>query len=276
MPEHYHPWSRNSVLTLQYFLSAVWCQFLHISLFHTYLWSCHIHSWQLHHLWEWQLVLWLLQILHETVDPWYEVRNKNNLDPIHFQIHLVWIHDIVIHFKNVIVDPRNCMKKTIKWSCNLKLSEEAGNDTSSGSSGETNLVIDNHRRHNLGSSQGLTAWKKEWLILYVILWFSGHLIMSKSASEGAAELQVGILIWTSPGNSSFNWSTTLLRVVISVTCISDSFLLTSTTFSLPPLSAMRDSQTFKNSASSLSRSAPFTSPSSAYSPIYKTTIINVS
>merc|ERR1719318_374927 len=43
--------------------------------------------------------------------------------------------------------------------------------------------------------------------------------MSKSVSRGAAELQTGILMWTSPGNFSFNPSMTLLRVTTSLTSL---------------------------------------------------------
>ena len=78
---------------------------------------------------------------------------------------------------------------------------------------------------------------------------------------------------------------TLSSDVISLTSSNDSFLLTSTTFqrgfnhhiflawqhlstlSLPSPSLTLVSHTLRNSASSLSKSSAFTSPSSAYSPI---------
>merc|ERR1740129_1808253 len=59
-------------------------------------------------------------------------------------------------------------------------------------------------------------------------------MMSKSVSRGEAELQTGTLQWISPGNFSFRPSMTWLRLLSSLTSISDSFLLTSTTLSLPP------------------------------------------
>merc|ERR1719237_1390590 len=71
-------------------------------------------------------------------------------------------------------------------------------------------------------------------------------MMSKSVSRGAAELQTGTLIWTRPGNFSFMFSTTLLRLRISFTSFSDSFLLISTTFSLPPLPAILFSHSSRN------------------------------
>merc|ERR1711945_53011 len=60
-------------------------------------------------------------------------------------------------------------------------------------------------------------------------------MMSKSVSWGAAELQTGTLQWTSPGYFSFRPSITWLRLLSSLTSSSDSFLLMSTTLSLPPL-----------------------------------------
>merc|ERR1719206_311682 len=60
--------------------------------------------------------------------------------------------------------------------------------------------------------------------------------MSKSVSRGAAELQTGILMWTSPGNLAFKPSITLLRVTSSLTSTSFSALLMSTNLSLPSFS----------------------------------------
>merc|ERR1711988_845004 len=77
--------------------------------------------------------------------------------------------------------------------------------------------------------------------------------LSKSVSVGAAELQTGILMWTSPGKVSFSFSITLDRVIRSLTSTSDPFLLTS--------------RTLINSSSSFLTDSLVTSPSSAYSPI---------
>merc|ERR1711988_714714 len=59
--------------------------------------------------------------------------------------------------------------------------------------------------------------------------------LSKSVSVGAAELQTGILMWTSPGKVSFSFSITLDRVIRSLTSTSDSFLLTSITSAYSPI-----------------------------------------
>merc|ERR1712106_470171 len=91
--------------------------------------------------------------------------------------------------------------------------------------------------------------------------------MSKSDSRGAAELQTGILMWTSPGNLAFNPSMTLLRVTSSLTSTSFSALLMSTNLSLPPFSLARPSITLINSSSSAFAESRVTFPSSAYSPI---------
>merc|ERR1711988_1520945 len=88
--------------------------------------------------------------------------------------------------------------------------------------------------------------------------------LSKSVSVGAAELQTGILMWTSPGKVSFSFSISLDRVIRSLTSTSDSFLLTSITLILP---LARPSRTLINSSSSFLTDSLVTSPSSAYSPI---------
>merc|ERR550532_1042714 len=73
--------------------------------------------------------------------------------------------------------------------------------------------------------------------------------VSKSGSNGAAELQTGMRLWVRPGTFSF--------------------LPTSTTLTLPPLSSALFFKTFTNSSSSPFTDAPsrVTLPSSAYSPI---------
>merc|ERR1711988_1770072 len=90
--------------------------------------------------------------------------------------------------------------------------------------------------------------------------------LSKSVSVGAAELQTGILMWTSPGKVSFSFSITLDRVIRSLTSTSD-FLLTSITLILPSAPLARPSRTLINSSSSFLTDSLVTSPSSAYSPI---------
>merc|ERR1719435_273463 len=92
-------------------------------------------------------------------------------------------------------------------------------------------------------------------------------IMSKSFSRGAAELQTGTRMWTSPGNFSFRFSMTLLRLRISLTSFSDTVLLMSTTFSFPPLSAILFSHSSRNLTSVALAESLVTLPSSAYSPI---------
>ena len=82
-------------------------------------------------------------------------------------------------------------------------------------------------------------------------------MVSKSGSRGAAELQTGTRLWTSPGYFSFKPSMTLLRVMSSLTSISLSFLPTSTTLSLPSAPFALPSITLMNSSSSALTEAPF-------------------
>ena len=82
-------------------------------------------------------------------------------------------------------------------------------------------------------------------------------MVSKSGSRGAAELQTGTRLWTSPGYFSFKPSMTLLRVMSSLTSMSLSFLPTSTTLSLPSAPFALPSITLMNSSSSALTEAPF-------------------
>merc|ERR1711971_1178038 len=86
-------------------------------------------------------------------------------------------------------------------------------------------------------------------------------------SLGAAELQTGTLTCLSPENFSLAASMTAATVLMSLASTSDSFLLTSTTVSLPSFSAARPVTTLRNSGSSFSSCSAVTAPSSAYSPI---------
>merc|ERR1719369_680724 len=74
-------------------------------------------------------------------------------------------------------------------------------------------------------------------------------MMSKSASLGAAELQTGTLMWSSPGYSALSPSMASERLTSSLTSTSSSFLLMSTYLSLPPFSLTLPSTTFLNSTS---------------------------
>ena len=91
-------------------------------------------------------------------------------------------------------------------------------------------------------------------------------MVSKSGSRGAAELQTGMRLWVSPGYFSFNDSMTLLRVMSSLTSISLSFLLTSTTLSLPSAPFALPSITLINSSSSDLTDAPFRYKHNYYTP----------
>merc|ERR1719415_155200 len=92
-------------------------------------------------------------------------------------------------------------------------------------------------------------------------------MMSKSVSWGAAELQTGTLQWTRPGYFSFRPSIAWLRLLSSFTSTSDSFLLTSTTFSFPPLVLFLPSHSPAKAASCSLMMSLVMAPSSAYSPI---------
>merc|ERR1711936_1146423 len=92
-------------------------------------------------------------------------------------------------------------------------------------------------------------------------------MMSQSDSRGEAELQTGTLQWTSPGYFSFSPSIAWLRLLGSFTSTSDSFLLTSTTFSLPPLVLFLPSHSPAKAASCSLMMSLVMAPSSAYSPI---------
>merc|ERR550532_2800326 len=91
--------------------------------------------------------------------------------------------------------------------------------------------------------------------------------VSKSGSNGDAELQTGMRLWVRPGNFSLRPSITSWRLITSSSLTSDSFLLTSTTLTLPPPSSALFFKTFTNSSSSAFTDARVTLPSSAYSPI---------
>merc|ERR1719195_1197268 len=91
--------------------------------------------------------------------------------------------------------------------------------------------------------------------------------MSQSVSRGEAELQTGTRQWISPGNFSFICSTTWLRLFSSLTSTSDSFLLTSTILSLPPLVLFLPSHSPRKAFSCSLMMSLVTPPSSAYSPI---------
>merc|ERR1719356_935380 len=92
-------------------------------------------------------------------------------------------------------------------------------------------------------------------------------MMSKSVSKGEAELQTGTLQWISPGNFSFRPSMTWLRLLSSLTSISDSFLLTSTTLSFPPPTLFLPSHSPRKAVSWALMMSLVMLPSSAYSPI---------
>merc|ERR1719295_191126 len=136
-------------------------------------------------------------------------------------------------------------------------SEEAASWNSLKRQAATHPVVDLERpTWQLTMTGQLTA--DPWRVLQTL---------SKSASVGAAELQTGILMWTSPGNFSLRPSMTWERVVSSLTSTSHSFLLTSTYLSLLSFPLARPSITLRNSSSSFLTLSRVTSPSSAYSPI---------
>lgn len=80
--------------------------------------------------------------------------------------------------------------------------------------------------------------------------------VSKSGSNGAAELQTGMRLWVRPGNFSLRPSITSWRLITSSTLTSDSFLLTSVTLTMPPASSALFFKTFTNSSSSAFTDAP--------------------
>merc|ERR1719225_1629253 len=92
-------------------------------------------------------------------------------------------------------------------------------------------------------------------------------MMSQSDSRGEAELHTGTLQWTSPGYFSFRPSIAWLRLFSSFTSTSDSFLLTSTTFSFPLLVLFLPSHSPAKAASCSLMMSLVMAPSSAYSPI---------
>merc|ERR1712088_738143 len=92
-------------------------------------------------------------------------------------------------------------------------------------------------------------------------------MVSKSTSLGDAELQMGTLMCTRPGNFSNRAAIDSWRVTMVFTSISFSCLLTSSTLTLLSLAFIWPSHTRTNSASSSSSCLLVTFPSSAYSPI---------
>ena len=80
--------------------------------------------------------------------------------------------------------------------------------------------------------------------------------VSKSASKGAAELQMGMRLWVNLGNCSLSPSMTSWRETISSTLISLSTLATLVTLTLPSLSSALFFKTLTNSSSSALTLAP--------------------
>merc|ERR1719225_1887911 len=111
------------------------------------------------------------------------------------------------------------------------------------------------------------TWSLTMMGVLMLVPASVWIMMSKSVSSGAAELQTGTRQWTSPGNFSLRPSTTWLRLFSSFTSTSDCFLLMSTTFSLPSFMLFLASTSPRNFFSWSLMMSLVTAPSSAYSPI---------
>merc|ERR1719204_1591324 len=93
------------------------------------------------------------------------------------------------------------------------------------------------------------------------------MMMSKSDSRGAPELQIGTLMCTSPGYFSLSFSMLALSVLMSLTSISLAALLMSTYLSLHPFSSALALQVLRKLTSCSLTESLVTFPSSACSPI---------
>ena len=89
------------------------------------------------------------------------------------------------------------MQEPVEGGGDLELLEEAGDHTGRGGAGETDLT--NQRLSQLLSANQSLTWSLMMTGVTILVPVKAELIMSKSFSAGAAELQVGILIWTRPG-----------------------------------------------------------------------------
>ena len=119
-----------------------------------------------------------------------------NIEPT-LSANLAGVHDVVIHFKNVTVDPGHRVQEAVEGGGDLELLEEAGDHTRRGGAGQADLT--NQRRETRSQPiRGLT-WSLMMTGVTILVPVRAELIMSKSFSAGAAELQVGILMWTKPG-----------------------------------------------------------------------------
>ena len=68
---------------------------------------------------------------------------------------LVHVHLVSVHLEKVKVDTGNGLNKTLVGGSQLELSEEAGSNTSSGGSGQTNLTVDNDGAVDSRALEGL-------------------------------------------------------------------------------------------------------------------------
>ena len=112
----------------------------------------------------------LLDYLELSAEEWI-LYNSTNDERMVKDTNLVRVHDVVVHLEDVTVDPGHRVQEAVKGGCDLKLLEEAGDHTSRGGAGQTNLtnqrllqlhsakqrhdlVIDDDRRHDSGPGQG--------------------------------------------------------------------------------------------------------------------------
>merc|ERR1712141_233008 len=68
---------------------------------------------------------------------------------------LFGIHGVSVHLEQIKVDPGNSLHEALEGGVDLELFEETSNDTSSGGSGEPDLVVDNDWSVDVGSDQSL-------------------------------------------------------------------------------------------------------------------------
>ena len=107
---------------------------------------------------------------------------------------LVGVHDVVVHLEYVTVDARYGVQKAVEGGRDLKLLEEAGDHTGSGGARQTDLTTNHRRDHRAVLSKSELTWSLMMTGVTILVPVKAELIMSKSFSAGAAELQVGILI----------------------------------------------------------------------------------
>jgi len=120
------------------------------------------------------------------------------------------VHLVSVHLEEIKVDSRNSLNKAFIRGSKLEFSEEAGGNTSSGGSGETNLAVNNDGAVDSGSLEGLAD------IVEVSLSGSSRVADGDSHVDKSGELLLKTLNDLGKGGKLLDFNFTLLLVDINV------------------------------------------------------------